>query len=153
MVMTDIEQPTAIRRTVAFSQAIVLGEAKVEDIAARRANHTVQRANHGHSVHFGGNIPHFHLFPPAVPPARRRGISRPPGSPFMFPILLWKKSSKPVGISSSFPFPSTNVRSTVFPRLWEEKPLGMWREGGGRNPGSAAGGHSGPPGPESVGGL
>ena len=42
VVMTDIEQPTAIRRTVAFSQAIVLGEAKVEDIAARRANSSAQ---------------------------------------------------------------------------------------------------------------
>ncbi|MFR3922784.1 MAG: hypothetical protein ACLTYN_13320 [Dysosmobacter welbionis] len=28
--------PTAIRRTVAFSQAIVLGETKVEDVTARR---------------------------------------------------------------------------------------------------------------------
>ena len=37
VVMTDLEQPTAIRRTVAFSQAIVHGEATVEDITARRA--------------------------------------------------------------------------------------------------------------------
>ena len=37
VVMTDLEQPTAIRRTVAFSQAIVRGEATVEDITARRA--------------------------------------------------------------------------------------------------------------------
>ena len=37
VVMTDLPQPTAIRRTVCFSQAIVHGEAKVEDITARRA--------------------------------------------------------------------------------------------------------------------
>ena len=37
VVMTDIEAPTAIRRTVCFSQAIVHGEAKVEDVTARRA--------------------------------------------------------------------------------------------------------------------
>ena len=37
VIMTDIPAPTAIRRTVAFSQAIVLGETKVEDITARRA--------------------------------------------------------------------------------------------------------------------
>ena len=37
VVMTDIEQPTAIRRTVAFSQAIVCGAAEVEGIIARRA--------------------------------------------------------------------------------------------------------------------
>ena len=37
VVMTDIPAPTAIRRTVAFSQAIVLGETKVEDVTARRA--------------------------------------------------------------------------------------------------------------------
>ena len=35
-VMTDIPRPTAIRRTVAFSQAILHGEAVVEGIAARR---------------------------------------------------------------------------------------------------------------------
>ena len=38
VVMTDIPAPTAIRRTVAFSQAIVLGETRVEDITARRAD-------------------------------------------------------------------------------------------------------------------
>ena len=36
VIMTDIPAPTAIRRTVAFSQAIVLGETKVEDVPARR---------------------------------------------------------------------------------------------------------------------
>ena len=37
VVMTDPPQPTAIRRTVCFSQAIVLGETQVEDATARRA--------------------------------------------------------------------------------------------------------------------
>lgn len=37
VVMTDIEKPTAIRRTVAFSEAIVHGEAEVEGVRARRA--------------------------------------------------------------------------------------------------------------------
>ena len=34
VVMTDIERPTAIRRTVCFSQAIVNGTAQVEDVKA-----------------------------------------------------------------------------------------------------------------------
>ena len=42
VVMTDLEKPTAIRRTVAFSQAIVLGEAVVEDVTARRADSPAQ---------------------------------------------------------------------------------------------------------------
>ena len=37
VVMTDIARPTAIRRTVCFSQAIVRGETAVEDVRARRA--------------------------------------------------------------------------------------------------------------------
>ena len=37
IVMTDLERPTAIRRTVCFSQAIVNGSAVVEDVRARRA--------------------------------------------------------------------------------------------------------------------
>ena len=37
IVMTDLPRPTAIRRTVAFSQAIVLGQTVVEGITARRA--------------------------------------------------------------------------------------------------------------------
>ena len=37
IVMTEIEQPTAIRRTVCFSQAIVYGTAQVEDVTAQRA--------------------------------------------------------------------------------------------------------------------
>ena len=37
VVMTEVERPTAIRRTVCFSQAIVLGETTVEGVTARRA--------------------------------------------------------------------------------------------------------------------
>ena len=37
VVMTEIPQPTAIRRTVCFSQAVVHGQARVEDVTARRA--------------------------------------------------------------------------------------------------------------------
>lgn len=37
VVMTDLPQPTAIRRTVSFSQAIVYGSAQVEDVTARLA--------------------------------------------------------------------------------------------------------------------
>ena len=38
VVMTDLPKPTAIRRTVAFSQAIILGETTVEGITGRRSN-------------------------------------------------------------------------------------------------------------------
>ena len=34
VVMTDLPQPTAIRRTVCFSQAIRFGETTVEDVTA-----------------------------------------------------------------------------------------------------------------------
>ena len=37
VVMTDLPAPTAIRRTVCFSQAILFGKAKVEDVTAVRA--------------------------------------------------------------------------------------------------------------------
>ena len=37
VVMTDFERPTAIRRTVALSQAILRGTAAVEDLRAVRA--------------------------------------------------------------------------------------------------------------------
>lgn len=37
VVMTDLERPTAIRRTVAFSEALRLGETEVEGVRARRA--------------------------------------------------------------------------------------------------------------------
>ena len=36
VVMTDLAAPTAIRRTVCFSQAMVLGKIRVEDVTARR---------------------------------------------------------------------------------------------------------------------
>lgn len=38
VVMTDLERPTAIRRTVCFSQAILFGTFTVEDVTADRAN-------------------------------------------------------------------------------------------------------------------
>jgi xanthine dehydrogenase accessory factor len=38
VVMTDIPAPTAIRRTVCFSQAILFGTCEVEDVTARRAS-------------------------------------------------------------------------------------------------------------------
>ena len=38
VVMTDLSRPTAIRRTVCFSQAIVLGETTVEGVRAVRAD-------------------------------------------------------------------------------------------------------------------
>lgn len=37
VVMTDLPRPTAIRRTVAFSEAMLLGEKAVEGVTARRA--------------------------------------------------------------------------------------------------------------------
>ena len=37
IVMTDLPVPTAVRRTVAFSEAIRLGNAAVEDVMAERA--------------------------------------------------------------------------------------------------------------------
>ena len=37
VVMTDLLHPTSIRRTVSFSEAIVKGEATVEDVTAKRA--------------------------------------------------------------------------------------------------------------------
>ncbi len=39
VVMTDLPRPTAIRRTVSFSQAILLGRTQVEDVTAELANH------------------------------------------------------------------------------------------------------------------
>ena len=38
VVMTELAQPTTIRRTVAFSDAVPQGEARVEDVTARRAS-------------------------------------------------------------------------------------------------------------------
>lgn len=43
IVMTDLPQPTSIRRTVCFSEALRLGEVLVEDVCARRAG-TAQEA-------------------------------------------------------------------------------------------------------------
>ncbi|MBQ0037193.1 MAG: EF2563 family selenium-dependent molybdenum hydroxylase system protein [Clostridiales bacterium] len=40
--MADLAHPTAIRRTVCFSQAIVLGETRVEDVTARFAADPMQ---------------------------------------------------------------------------------------------------------------
>ncbi|HWQ05622.1 MAG TPA: molybdenum hydroxylase, partial [Feifaniaceae bacterium] len=37
VVMTDLAQPTSIRRTICFSEAIINGTAKVEDIVGRHA--------------------------------------------------------------------------------------------------------------------
>lgn len=37
VVMTDIEHPTCIRRTVSFAQAVISGRADVEDVSAQRA--------------------------------------------------------------------------------------------------------------------
>ncbi len=37
VVMTDVEHPTSIRRTVSFSQAVVKGRTEVEDVSAQRA--------------------------------------------------------------------------------------------------------------------
>ena len=42
VVMTDLPRPTAIRRTVAFSDAIVHGEMTVEDVTAKRADDAAQ---------------------------------------------------------------------------------------------------------------
>ena len=53
VVMTDLERPTAIRRTVCFSQAILFGKAKVEDVTAVRAE-TMDDVRH---ILAAGNIP------------------------------------------------------------------------------------------------
>lgn len=45
VVMTDLERPTAIRRTVSFSEAIVHGETSVEEVVACRAE-TAEAALH-----------------------------------------------------------------------------------------------------------
>ena len=53
--MTDIAAPTAIRRTVAFSQAIVAGEWTVEDVTAVRC----ETAAEGERLMAAGRIPVF----------------------------------------------------------------------------------------------
>ena len=42
VVMTDLPAPTAIRRTVCFSQAIVLGRTVVEDVTAAHATNAAE---------------------------------------------------------------------------------------------------------------
>ena len=42
VVMTDLAQPTAVRRTVAFSQCLYDGSATVEGLTARRAEHPAE---------------------------------------------------------------------------------------------------------------
>ena len=43
VVMTEVAQPTAVRRTVAFSQCMYDGAAQVEGISARRAEDAGER--------------------------------------------------------------------------------------------------------------
>ena len=40
LVLTDLPNPTAVRRTVCFSEAIRLGEVQVEDVAGRLAHNS-----------------------------------------------------------------------------------------------------------------
>ena len=40
LILTDLPQPTAVRRTVCFSEAIRLGEVQVEDVAGRLAHNS-----------------------------------------------------------------------------------------------------------------
>lgn len=69
VVMTDLPAPTAIRRTVCFSQAILLGEMTVEDVTARRAD-SVEEAE---SLLRRGLIPVLaDRTVPAAPAAARR---------------------------------------------------------------------------------
>ena len=44
LVLTDLPQPTSIRRTVCFSEAIRLGETVVEGVHARRADTAAEAA-------------------------------------------------------------------------------------------------------------
>ena len=44
LVLTDLPQPTSIRRTVCFSEAVRLGQAQVEGVMARRAETFAQAA-------------------------------------------------------------------------------------------------------------
>lgn len=53
VVMTDLPQPTAVRRTVAFSQCVYDGTAQVEGIRARR----VRTAGEAAAALEGGDIP------------------------------------------------------------------------------------------------
>ena len=53
IVMTDIAQPTAVRRTVAFCQSMYDGEAEVEGIMARQA----ANAEQAQAILAAGEIP------------------------------------------------------------------------------------------------
>lgn len=53
--MTDLEVPTAVRRTVSFSRAVYEGEAEVEGVRARLA----QTEEDGHCIAKSGDIPVF----------------------------------------------------------------------------------------------
>ena len=53
VVMTDLPRPTAIRRTVSFSEAIVHGETTVEDVTARLA----ANADEAHALLAQGIVP------------------------------------------------------------------------------------------------
>ena len=68
VVMTDLEKPTAIRRTVCFSQAISFGEAKVEDVTAVHA----ESVDDVRRILAAGNIPVL-----ADPAAECRAALRP----------------------------------------------------------------------------
>ena len=68
VVMTDLERPTAIRRTVCFSQAILFGKAKVEDVTAVRA----ETMDDVRRILAAGNIPVL-----ADPAAECRAALRP----------------------------------------------------------------------------
>ena len=42
VVMTDLDKPTSIRRTICFSEALVQGEVELEGIRARKAKDVVE---------------------------------------------------------------------------------------------------------------
>ena len=81
VVMTDLPAPTAIRRTVCFSQAIILGEMTVEDVTARRAETPGQaEALLAAGADPGAGGPGLHLpHPPAAgcPGGRHSGQAQP----------------------------------------------------------------------------
>ena len=53
VVMTEIERPTTIRRTVAFSEAVLCGETAVENVTAKRAD----SAGHARDLLADGVLP------------------------------------------------------------------------------------------------
>lgn len=54
VVMTEVAQPTAVRRTVAFSQCMYDGAAQVEGISARRAEHCFTVSDKARAI--GGGV-------------------------------------------------------------------------------------------------